>query len=206
MEIRFIVFSVDEARVAALSYLKKQGHQISATDIATLEFTGEKDTPTAAIQLLSCSAAKVIDTSTIRLDQQHLTAALILQCAERRIPLPRAGEKKVELSVNGLTLISTMDRGLGLPSVSSSQVSYGELANRATDTISKVQEQLARALARAEHAESLVARAEERARRAEAARGKSSASLIAIAMMPGIRGRLGRWLLKFRFPLADGII
>ena len=137
------------------------------------------------------------------MDQQQLTAALILQCSERRIPLPRAGEKKVELSVNGLTLISTMDRPLGVPSVSSSQVSYGELSNRAADTISRVQEQLARALARADYAETLVAEAEERAKRAEAARGKSSASLVAIAMMPGIRGQLGRWLVKFRFPLAE---
>ena len=88
MEIRFIVFSLDEVRLTALSYLRKQGHQISPTDVASLEFTGEKDAPATDIQLLSCSTAKVMDARTVRMDQQQLTAALILQCSERRIPLP----------------------------------------------------------------------------------------------------------------------
>jgi len=56
-------------------------------------------------------------------------------------------------------------------------VTYGEMANRATRTIGTMQEELARALARADYAESQIAQAEERAARAEAARAKSSTQL-----------------------------
>lgn len=199
-EVRFIVFSLDEVRNAATSYVIRQDPSISPFDVVSVEVVGPKETPGAVIQVQASSANRVIGQSLIHLDQQHLTAALIMHCYERRIPLPKAAEKKLELTVNGLTLVSTIDRPHGSPAISSSQVSYGELATRATNTIDTVQEQLRRAIARAEYAEKLVAQADECAKRAEVAHGKANATLCSIAIMPGIRGYLGRRLVKFRPP------
>ncbi len=203
-EVRFIVFSPDEVRNAAIAYVRKQVREIGPSDIAAVEVAGPQDTPTAVIQVQASQTSKVIDQRVMHLDQQHLTAALILHCHERRIPLPKAADKKVELTVNGLTLISTIDRPHGTPSVSRTRVSYGELATNATNTICTVQEQLRRANARVEYAEKLVAQADECAKRAQVAESKANSALIAIAMMPGIRGRLGRMLVKFRLPSSEG--
>jgi hypothetical protein len=74
------------------------------------------------------------------------------------------------------------------------------MANRATQTIGTIQEELARAIARADYAESMINQANERASKAEAARARSSSALIAVALLPGVRGRLGRWLVKLRLP------
>lgn len=97
----------------------------------------------------------------------------------------------------------TSDPTNGSPAVANNQVTYGEIANRATQRIGSVQEQLARALARAEYAERVAADAEERARKADAARGRSSAQLTAVALVPGVRGRVGRWLLHLKPPSHD---
>jgi hypothetical protein len=203
-EVRFIVFSPDEVRNAAIAYVRKQVQEIGPSDIVTVEVAGPQDTPTAVIQVQASQTNKVIDQRLMHLDQQHLTAALILHCYERRIPLPKGADKRVELTVNGLTLVSTIDRPHGAPSISSSRVSYGELATNATNTIGTVQEQLRRAIARAEYAEKLVAQADDCAKRAQVAESKAKSALIAIAMMPGLRGRLGRRLVKFRLPSRDG--
>src|ERR1700730_6284428 len=71
-------------------------------------------------------------------------------------------------------------------------------------TIGTIQEELSRAIARADYAESLVKQADERASKAEAARARSSSALIAVALLPGIRGHLGRWLVKLRLPSSEG--
>jgi hypothetical protein len=196
MEVRYIIFAPDEVRSAIVSFLRKQGQAATPNDVASVEVVGPGEAPAAMVKLLTSEKP-------VKLTDQYLVAALLLHCIERRIPIPKQAAKRVELSVNGLTMVLTSDRSIGSPSVGSHQVSYGEIANRATQTIDSVQEQLARALSRADYAESLVAAAEERARRAEAARGRSSALMTAVALVPGIRGRLGRWLVRFKPTLAD---
>lgn len=197
MEVRYIIFSPDEVRSAIISFVQKQGQAATANEVMAVEVTGPNEAPAAVVRLHGSPTAK-----TLKLGEQYLLAALLLYCMTRRIPIPKQAAKKVELSVNGLTLALTTDRSLGSPSVANQRVDYGEIANRATQMIGSVQEQLARAIARADHAESLATQAEERARRAEAARGKSSALLTAIALVPGFRGHIGRWLVKFRFPYS----
>jgi hypothetical protein len=198
MEVRYIIFTPEEARSAIISFVQKQGQVTASNDVAAVELVDPGEAPTAIVRLQAASAGKPI-----RLGGQYLTAALLLYCTDRRIPVPKQAAKKVELSVNGLTLAMTTDRTQGLPCVANHQVTYGEIANRATQRLGTVQEELARAIARADYAESLVAQAEERARKAQAARGRSSALLTAIALVPGLRGHVGRWLVGFTYPISD---
>jgi hypothetical protein len=200
MEVRYIIFNLDEVRSAVISFVQKQGQVAAAGDVVTVEVVGPMEAPTALVRLQAAPTAEPI-----KLSDQYLVAALLLYCIDRRIPIPKQAAKKVELTVNGLTLTLTSDRTQGAPSVASHQVTYGEIANRATQKMGTVLEELARALARIDYAEKQAAEAEERARRAETARG-TSAILTAVAMVPGIRGQLGRWLVRFKSPYADGSI
>ena len=198
MEIRYIVFTADEMRNAVVGFVLKQGQLATPGDVAAVELVGPSETPSAIIKLQPSLAKKPIN-----LGAQYLVAALLLYCMDRRIPLPKQAEKKVELSVNGLTLVVTTDASSGSPHLAANQVSYGDMANRATRTIGTIQEELARAIARADYAESLISQADEKAAKAEAARARSSAALIAAALVPGVRGRLGRWLVRLRLPTSD---
>jgi hypothetical protein len=199
MEVRYIVFTADETRNAVIGFVQKQGHLATPGDVAAVELVGPNEAPSAIVKLQPALAKKPIN-----LGAQYLVAALLLYCMDRRIPLPKQAEKKVELSVNGLTLVVTTDASSGSPQLAANQVSYGDMANRATRTIGTIQEELARAIARADYAESLVNQANERASKAEAARARSSSALIAVALLPGMRGHLGRWLVKLRLPSSEG--
>jgi hypothetical protein len=199
MEVRYIVFSADEMRNAVIGFIQKQGHVAATSDVAAVELVGPYEVPSAIVKLQPALAKKPIN-----LGAQYLVAALLLYCMDRRIPLPKQAEKKVELSVNGLTLVVTTDASSGSPQLAANQGSYGDMANRATRTIGTIQEELSRAIARADYAESLVKQADERASKAEAARARSSSALIAVALLPGIRGHLGRWLVKLRLPSSEG--
>ena len=199
MEVRYIVFEPDEVRGAVSTFVRKQGQ--APNGVAAVDVAGPGDDPIVTVRPQGAP-----ETGAIKLTAQYLIAALLLHCMDRRIPIPKDASKRVELSVNGLTLVMTTDRSVGAPSVSQHNVSYGEIANRATQAIGGVQEQLARALARAGYAEDQWAQAEERAKRAEAARGKSSALLTAVMLVPGLRGHIGRWLVRFQFPYSDGCI
>ncbi|HEY7580369.1 MAG TPA: hypothetical protein VH855_22495 [Acetobacteraceae bacterium] len=192
MEVRYIVFSTDEARTAVVTSAQRQGTVATANDILGVDFAGPNDAPSALLRLRGSPAAE--------LDAQHLIAALLLYCGDRRIPIPRRAEKRVERSVHGLTLVLTSDRPFGTPIAAARQVAYGEIATRATNELSTVKEELSRALARASYAEDLAAEAEERARRAEAARSRATSMLVSIANLPGLRGRLGRWLVRYSHP------
>jgi hypothetical protein len=193
MEVRYLIFTPEETRSAITAFVRKQGQVATANDIMAIEVVGSNDAPAAVVRLQPLLAAEPI-----RLSAHYLVAALLLYCVDRLIPIPRQAEKKVELSVNGLTLVLTSDRSQGSPVLANNQVTYGELANRATRKIGTIQEELARAIARADYAESLVARADRRVRKAEAARARSTALLNGVASVPGLRGWLGRWLVKFK--------
>jgi hypothetical protein len=198
MEVRYIVFTPDEARNAIIAFVLKQGVAATANDIAEVELTGEDAEPCATVQLRTPSSAR----PTI-LNAQYLVAALLLYCCEHRIPVPKRAGKVVALSLHGLTLVLTTDTLDGSPLIAANLVTYGAIANRATQEISSTREELARALARADYAESMIAQAEACARRTESARARSTALLIRIGLMPGLRGRIGRWLVRYRDPNSD---
>jgi hypothetical protein len=192
MEVRYIVFSTDEARTAVVTSAQRQGTVATANDILGVDFAGPNDAPSALLRLRGSPTA-----GPVSLNAQHLVAALLLYCGDRRIPIPKRAEKRVELSVHGLTMVLTSDKPFGTPIAAASQVTYGEIATRATNELSAAKEELSRALARASYAEDLVVEAEERARRAEAARSRATSTLVSIANLPGLRGRLGRWLVRY---------
>ena len=192
MEVRYIVFTPDEARSAIVAFVLKQGIAATANDVAEVEFAGEHEDPSATVLLRPPLSAKPH-----KLNAQYIVAALLLYCGDRRIPIPKRARKTIELSLHGLTLVLTTDSVEGSPIVADNNVTYGTIANRATKLISTTREELARALARADYAEGMIAQAEASARKSEAARAKSSAQLIGIRLMPGLRGRFGRWLVKY---------
>jgi hypothetical protein len=195
MEVRYIVFSPDEARTAVIAFVQRQGSVATAGDILGVEYAGSMDAPSALVRLRGPAA-----TEPISLSSQYLVAALLLYCGDRRIPVPKRAEKRVELSLNGLTLVLTSDKPFGTPLATFAQVAYGEVATRATNELTSLKDELSRALARADYAEGLIADAEERARRAESARARATSSLVSIVNLPGLRGRLGRWLVRYSPP------
>jgi hypothetical protein len=104
MEIRYIVFTADEMRNAVIGFVQKQGQLAAPGDVAAVELVGPNEAPSAIVKLQPALAKKPIN-----LGAQYLVAALLLYCMDRRIPIPKQAEKKVELSVNGLTLMMTTD-------------------------------------------------------------------------------------------------
>lgn len=194
-EVRYIVFTPDEVRSAILTYVQRQGIATTANDVVSVELIGPNEAPAAIVRLQPALTTKPVDIAT-----QYLLAALLLYCVNRRIPIPRSAEKRVELSIDGLTLVMTTDHAQGAPVVASNQVSYGQMANRATHEISAARGELARTVARAIHAESQIARTETRAQKAEADVGRLGGLLTAIALRPGLRGSVGRWLIQFKAP------
>ena len=192
MEVRYIVFTPEEARSAIIAFAQRQGTVTSANDILAVDFVGSNDTPSAVLRLRGPTSGEPPT-----LGDQYLIAALLLYCGGRRIPIPKRAQKKIELSVHGLTLVLTSDKPFGTPISAITQVAYGEIATRATNELTNIKEELSRAQARASYAEGLVADAEERARRAEAARSKATSMLVSIANLRGFRGSLGRWLVRY---------
>jgi hypothetical protein len=195
MEVRYIVFSPEEARAAMISLAQKQGVAAAASDVVAVDFVPPNDAPSALLRLRGAAAEEPTT-----LSAQSLVAGLLLYCGDRRIPIPKRAEKRVELSINGLTLVLTSDKPFGAPLAASSQIAYGEISTRATNELANLRQELSRAQARASYAEGLVAEADERAERAETARSKATSALVSIANLPGLRGRVGRWLVRYRPP------
>jgi hypothetical protein len=198
MEVRYIIFTPDEVRNAIVAFAQKMGQAAALDKVAAVDIVGPNDGPTAIVRLRPPS-----EKSEVKISGEGLVAALILYCATCRIPIHKKAAKRVELSVNGLTLVLTTDRNQGSPVVANDQISYGVLANKATERVESLEDKLVQAVARADYFEGRVDQAERRARVAEEARGKASAALVAIQLIPGIRGRFGRWLVKFRARAGD---
>lgn len=191
MEVRYVVFAPDEMRSAIIAYVQSQGLAAALNEVTAVDVVGPNEAPTAVVRLQPS-----LGTKPINVGSPDLVAALLRYCSDRRIPIPKFADKRAELSVNGLTLVMTIDNTRGSPVVGESRIVYGDIANRATQEITTVKGELARAIARAHYAEGLIAAAEARAKAAEATRARVCALLIAVAMVPGLRGRLGRWLVK----------
>jgi hypothetical protein len=195
MEVRYIIFSPEEVRAAVIALAQRQGIAATADDVVAVDIVPPNDAPSALLRLRSSAADEPIP-----LSAQSLLAGLILYCNDRRIPLLKRAEKRLELSINGLTLVLVSDKPHGAPVAASTQVAYGEVTTRATNELATLRQELSRAQARASHAEGLVAEADERARRAETARSKATLTLVSIANHRGLRGRLGRWLVRYSHP------
>lgn len=193
MEVRYIVFTRDEVRSAIVASLMKQGRVAAPADVMEVTLADALDGPSALVQLRAGLAAEPAV-----INPQHLIGILLVHCNANRVPIPKRAHKRIEQSVNGLTMVLTTDMTRGSPAVGVNQVSYGDIANRATQEISALRGELARAVARADYAEGLIAQADARADRVEAARSQSSKLLVAIALVPGLRGRLGRWLVHYQ--------
>jgi hypothetical protein len=198
MEVRYIAFTPEETRNAIVAFVQRRGPAATPDDIAAVEVVGEHEVPTAIVRL-----RPPLSTTPINLSSQDVIGALLLYCSDRRIPVPKRADKKVELSINGLTLVVTTDPVQRSPVVADNGVSYNDIASHARQEIALERQKLTRAIARAEYAEAMTAQADTKARQAEDARARSSAMLAAITISPGVRGRLGRWLINYRPPASD---
>ena len=195
MEVRYIIFSPEEARAAMINFAQREGIAAAVDDVVAVDFVPPNDAPCALLRLRGSAVQEATPLSV-----QSVLTGLLLYCIDRRIPIPKRAEKRVELSINGLTLVLTSDKPFGAPVAASTQVAYGEITTRATNELASLKQELSRARARASHAEALVAEAKERAQRADTARSKATLALGSIAGLPGIRGRLGRWLVRYSPP------
>jgi hypothetical protein len=195
MEVRYIVFTPEEVRSAIVATFLKQGRIVAPSDVMDVALADAPTGPSAVVQLRPGLAAEPAI-----IGSEALVGVMLFHCNVHRIPIPKRAQKRLEQSINGLTLVLTTDLTQGSPAVGSNQVSYGDIANRATQEIGALRGELARAVARADYAEGLIAEADARSARIEAARAQSSKLLVAIAVVPGLRGRLGRWLVHYRAP------
>jgi hypothetical protein len=193
MEVRYIVFSTEEVRSAIVATFLKQGRIAAPADVMDVALADAQAGPSAVVQLRPGLA-----TEPAIIGSEPLVGVVLFHCNVQRIPIPKRAQKRLELSINGLTMVLTTDLTRGSPTVGANQVSYGDIANRATQEIGTLRGELARAVARSDYAEGLIAEADARAARIEAARAQSSKLLVAIALVPGLRGRLGRWLVHYQ--------
>jgi hypothetical protein len=193
MEVRYIVFSPEEVRSAIVATFLKQGRIAAASDVMDVALADAPAGPSAVVQL-----RPGIATEAAIIDSEPLVGVMLFHCNVHRVPIPRRAQKRLEHSINGLTLVLTTDQTRGSPTVGANQVLYGDIANRATQEIGTLRGELARAVARADYAEGLAAEADARTARIEAARAQSSKLLVAIALVPGLRGQIGRWLVHYK--------
>jgi hypothetical protein len=193
MEVRYIVFSPEEVRSAIVATFLKQGRIATPSDVTEVALADGPAGPSAVVQLRPGLA-----TEPTIIGSDPLVGVMLFHCNVHRVPIPKRAQKRIEHSINGLTMVLTTDRTRGSPAVGANQVSYGDIANRATQEIGTLRGELARAVARAGYAEGLIAEANARTERLEAARAQSSKLLVAIALAPGLRGRVGRWLVRYR--------
>lgn len=190
LEVRYIMFAPEEVRRALTAFALKEGYAGTPDDILTAKINSEvQDAVSVNMQVRRSTTSR-----TINISSQHLIGAMLLYCRAHRIPVPSRAQKTVERSGDSLTLVLTTDLNQKKPVVTNNHVAYTGIANYAQESIEAKQE-LVRAIERAETAKAMITVANKRAQAAETAAAESAARLSMIVRAPGVRGKLGRWLL-----------
>jgi hypothetical protein len=186
-ETRYIVFAGDEIRKAIAGFVAQQSRTVP-DQITGMEIIGDKEAP--------CVVVRSSDKS-IKVAASDLVGILLLYCRQQDIPIAQRSRKNVERSPGGLMLVLTTDRiEGGVPVVSNDRISYQDTS--VMDELRLTKQELARATARLEQAERMIAQAYARADAAEKAAvdfEKAANKLVTIARAPGLRGMIGRKLI-----------
>jgi hypothetical protein len=190
MEVRYIMFSPEETRHAIVAFALKEGYAGTPDDILALNISG-------GLQEALCVSLEIrgpLANKTIKIAADHLTAALLLYCNGRNIPIPRRAQKMFESSLDGITMVLTTDLAHKKPVVVGNHITYTSIANYAQET-NEAKRALALAVERTETAEALISQANAKTQMAETAAAALAGQITAIRVEPGLRGRLGRWLM-----------
>jgi hypothetical protein len=196
MEIRYVIFTREETQTAIITYVLKQG-LAKASEIIGLKINGDGQV-SAKIRLRHPITEKYVC-----LEGDDLISCLILCCKQNRIPIPRAGQKRVESSVDGLTLVVTIDVGEAkLPNVTGSLVAYNAMAT-ALEQATEAKGAVIDANRKVAIADNIASEATARMQIADTASVRAKAHLKGIGEVGGVRGKLGRWLLNFNNATLD---
>lgn len=195
MEIRYIMFTKEETQNAVIGYVLKQGLALS-NEIIGLKVNGGIEDEVAAIVRLRHPTTE----RDIKIEGDDLISCLILLCNKDRIPIPRNAQKRIESSSDGITLVITTDLGVGdkLPNVLGNRVAYNAMTN-ALQEANFAKHAVVDALKQTAISDTIAAEAVAKMQIADIASTRAKAQLREIAKVVGVRGRIGRWLLKFNF-------
>jgi hypothetical protein len=183
MEVRYIVFTVEETRRAIISFVRTQYHNIKE-NIKEFEIVGHDEFPSVVVHLPG---------SPIAISTSDLVGLLLLYCRDHHIPIPQRSQKKVQHSSSGLTLVLTTTDLIegGAPLVADGRITYRD--DTMAQELRAVRQELTRTIARAEEAERKVAEADARVAIAEKASAEAAAFAPAAS---GLRGWALRLLIE----------
>jgi hypothetical protein len=195
MEIRYIMFTKQETQNAIIGYVLKQGLALS-NEIIGLKVNGGIEGEVAA----SVRLRHPITERSIEIEGDDLISCFILFCNKNRVPIPRNAQKRIELSSDGITLVMTTDLGIGdkLPNVLGSRVAYSAMTN-ALQEANLAKHAVVDARRQTAISDTIAAEAIAKMQIADIASARAKAQLREIAKVVGVRGKIGRWLLKFNF-------
>jgi hypothetical protein len=189
IEVRYIIFTPEEARRAIVAFILKRGFAGNPDDILGIKINSDaQSAPSVEVQLRHHTTNK-----TISIASEHIAGALLLYCNDHRIPVPRRAQKIVEPSTDGLTLVLTTDLDQKNPTITGNHVTYTGIANYAQEN-RQARQDLASAIEHANSAKAMAALANVRAQTAETSAADSAKRLTAITLEPGLRGWLVRRL------------
>ncbi len=100
-ELRKLVFNEDELRAAAFDYCLRTKVYLPQAPLDGLEVG---DDPDAAITL-KFDPMDTADTKEIKLSRDQVGAALIRHCRDNKIPLPRHGQKVLQVQNGVISLM-----------------------------------------------------------------------------------------------------
>jgi hypothetical protein len=184
------MFTPEETRHAVVAFAVKEGYAGAPDDVFAMNITGDAHESVSVTLEIRGSMAK----KTIKIAADRLVGALLHYCSGRNIPVPRRAQKRFESSSGGLTMVLTTDVAQKEPVVSGNHITYSAIANYAQET-SAAKRALAIAVERTQTVEAMMSQANAKAQAAETAASEMADRLTAIKVEPGIRGRLGRWLM-----------
>jgi formate dehydrogenase assembly factor FdhD len=190
IEVRYIMFTPEETRHAVVAFALKEGYAGTPDDILALNISGG----THEVVSVNLEIRGPTKNKAIKIASERLVSALLLYCNGHKIPIPRRAQKMFESSSDGITMVLTTDLMQKQPVVVGDHITYTGIANYAQET-REARRALALAIARSESAEAMVTQANAKTQAAESAAAALAEQLAAIRLEPGLRGRLGRWLM-----------
>jgi formate dehydrogenase assembly factor FdhD len=190
IEVRYIIFTPEETRQAVVAFAMKEGYAAAPEDILAVDVSSSvNETVSVNLEIRAPNKHKAI-----KIGADGVVGALLLYCRGRKIPIPRRAQKMFESSSDGITMVLTTDVAQKQPVVVGDHITYNSIANYAQET-HQARRELALAIARSETAEAMVNEARVKTQAAESAAAALAEQITAIRVEPGLRGRLGRWLM-----------
>ncbi|MEI6984715.1 MAG: hypothetical protein WCK65_01170 [Rhodospirillaceae bacterium] len=103
-EFRCIVFTETEALNAIINFRRKSHIQLPVGTVASVVYTTANEAVTTKINLLDDHNVP----SDMIIDAVEMAAALVSYCLDRKIPMSKMYDKKIELMEGQITLVLTM--------------------------------------------------------------------------------------------------